>query len=161
MTLRLPPHGSPRKTADIPAAALDILRNGFFAYLGTTDLECNPHVTPMFYIWDDETRTIHLVTSRQSKKALNIRRNKNVSVTVDQRDSASPAGNVGVMVRGRGYLAETEDVDDKLMAKYLEKYAGFLGTGYPLGSRIAIRVIPRTVFYWKGTSFYTWKSRKS
>jgi general stress protein 26 len=157
----MPTRDTTRKTSDIPYAALDILRNGFFAYLGTTDLKCNPHVTAMFYIWDDETKTIHLITSRQSKKVFNIRRNTNVSVTIDQRDSISPALNAGVLVRGKGHLVETELVDDNQMVKYLEKYSGFLGTGYPLGSRIAIRVIAKTISYWKGTNFYRWKNRKS
>jgi nitroimidazol reductase NimA-like FMN-containing flavoprotein (pyridoxamine 5'-phosphate oxidase superfamily) len=161
MTLRLPHHDTTKKTVTIPDEALDILRNGFFAYLGTTDLQCNPHVTAMFYIWDDESKTIHLITSRQSKKVLNLKQNAHVSVTVDQRDATSPARNVGVMVRGKGILVETEFVEDKLMVKYLERYEEFLGTGYPLGSRIAIRVIPKTISYWKGTNFYTWKNRRS
>jgi nitroimidazol reductase NimA-like FMN-containing flavoprotein (pyridoxamine 5'-phosphate oxidase superfamily) len=159
MTLRLPQHDNTRKTTRIPDDALDILRNGFFAYLGTADLNCEPHVTAMFYIWDDETRTIHLITSKESKKVLNIRRNTNVSVTIDQRDLKSPARNAGVMVKGKALLVEMELVDDELTVKYLEKYIEFLGTGYPLGLRIAIRVIPNTIFYWKGTNFYRWKNR--
>ena len=161
MTLRLPHHDHTRKIADIPSEALDILHNGFFAYLGTTDLECNPHVTAMFYIWDDKTNTIYLIASRESKKVHNLKQNRNVCVTIDQRDPSSPARNAGVMVRGRGHLVEPELVDKERMAKYLEKYAGFLGTGYPLESRIAIRVITKSISYWKGTNFYTWKNRKS
>jgi general stress protein 26 len=161
MTLRLPHHDYTKKSKDIPSEALDILQNGFFAYLGTSDLQCNPHVTAMFYIWDDKTKTIHLITSKESKKVLNIKQNTNVSVTIDQRDPTSPARNAGVMIRGRGHLIDTELVDEKLMTKYLEKYAGFLGSGYPLNSRVAIRVIPKTISYWKGTNFYTWKNRKS
>jgi general stress protein 26 len=160
MTLRLPHYDNTKKTSNIPGEALDILRIGFFAYLGTTDRQCNPHVTAMFYIWDDESKTIHLITSRQSKKVRNLKQNANVSVTIDQRDPISPARNAGVMVKGKGHLMEPELVDNKQMVKYLEKYAEFLGTGYPLTSRIAIRVVPKTVSYWKGTNFYTWKNRK-
>jgi general stress protein 26 len=161
MTLRLPLHDNTKKTAKIPDGALDILRNGFFAYLGTADLNCDPHVTAMFYIWDDDTKTLLLITSKESKKVLNIRHNTRVSVTIDQRDPRSPARNVGVMVKGRALLVEMELVDDELTVKYLEKYVEFLGTGYPLGLRIAIRVIPKTISYWKGTDFYQWKNRRS
>lgn len=160
MTLRLPQYDNTRKAAKIPDGALEILRDGFFAYLGTADLRCDPHVTAMFYIWDDDTKTIHLITSKDSKKVLNIRRNTRVSVTIDQRDPKSPARNAGVMVKGRALLVEMELVDDELTVKYLEKYVEFLGTGYPLGLRIAIRVIPHTISYWKGTNFYRWKNRK-
>jgi general stress protein 26 len=143
---------------EIPIDALEILRHGFFAYLGTAEPGCIPHVTAMFYIWDDETKTIYLITSKESKKVLNIKRNTRVSVTIDLRDPKSPAQNAGVMVRGKGHLVETELVDDVLTVKYLEKYADFLGTGYPLGSRIAIRVTPRIISYWRGTVFYRWKN---
>jgi general stress protein 26 len=161
MTLRLPHYDHTKTIGEISKDALEILRHGFFAYLGTAEPGCNPHVTAMFYIWDDDTRTIHLITSKESKKALNIKRNTNVAVTVDQRDPKSPAENAGVMVRGKAILVETELVDDVLMVKYLEKYASFLGTGYPLGSRIAIRVTPKTISYWRGTLFYRWKNPHS
>ena len=51
-----------------------------------------------------------------------------------------------------------EVTDEELMLEYMEKYVEFLGTGYPLGSRIAIRVTSRTISYWKGTRFYKWKN---
>ena len=158
MTISLPQKSHTRKTSFIPKAALEILREGFFAYLGTAEPGCEPHVTAMFYIWDEHTKTVYLVTSKESKKVLNIRRNRNVSVTIDQRDPTSPAGNSGVMVRGKAFLIEMELVDDELMLQYMEKYIDFLGTGYPLGSRIAIRLTPRTISYWKGTEFYKWKN---
>lgn len=43
------------------------------------------------------------------------------------------------------------------MIRHMEKYVEFLGTGYPLGSRIVIRVTPRSISYWKGTEFYKLK----
>jgi len=134
MTLTLPQKSHTKRLVEIPKAALKILREGFFAYLGTAEPRCEPHVTAMFYLWDESSKTIYLVTSKESKKVLNIRQNRNVSVTIDKRDPVSPAGNSGVMI-----------ID-------------FLGTGYPLGSRIAIRVTPKTLSYWKGTRFYKWRN---
>jgi len=158
MPLTLPQRDLTRVSKDIPREALDILHSGFFAYLGTSDPRCTPHVTAMFYIWDDKTRTLHLVASKLSKKILNIRANSKVSVTVDQRDPISPARNSGVMVAGNAFLIEMELVDKELMSNYMAKYSEFLDTGYPPGSRIAIRVVPRRLSYWKGTTFYTWKN---
>ena len=156
MTLTLPQKSYTRKSQTIPEAALSILRDGFFAYLGTAEPGCEPHVTAMFYMWDEDTKFIYLVTSKESKKVLNIRRNRNVCVTIDKRDPNSPAGNSGVMIRGKAFLIEMEVADDEIMLQYMEKYIGFLGTGYPLGSRIAIRVFPKTISYWKGTKFFKW-----
>jgi nitroimidazol reductase NimA-like FMN-containing flavoprotein (pyridoxamine 5'-phosphate oxidase superfamily) len=161
MTLTLPQRDHTKKTQTIPEAAREILREGFFAYLGTAEPGCQPHVTAMFYIWDEDENFLYLVTSKESKKVLNIRRNRKVSVTIDVRDPSSPAGNSGVMIRGVAFLVEMEVAYEHLMLEYMEKYMDFIGTGYPLGSRIAIRVTPRSISYWKGTEFYKWnKSRK-
>ncbi len=157
MTLTLPQRDHTKKTQIIPEAARKILREGFFAYLGTSEPGCEPHVTAMFYIWDEDENFLYLVTSKESKKVLNIRRNRKVSVTIDVRDPSSPAGNSGVMIRGVAFLVEMEVAYEHLMLEYMEKYMEFLGTGYPLGSRIAIRVTPRSISYWKGTEFYKWK----
>lgn len=158
MTLTLPQKSHTKKSLTIPKAALNLLREGFFAYLGTAEPGCEPHVTAMFFVWDESTQSVYLVTSKMSKKVLNIRRTRNVSVTIDQRDPDSPAGNCGVMIRGKAFLIEMELADEEIMLGYMEKYMDFLGTGYPLGSRIAIRVTPKTLSYWKGTEFYVWKN---
>lgn len=157
MSLTLPQKDHTRMTQSIPEAALKILREGFFAYLGTSESDCDPHVTAMFYIWDEREKFLYLVTSKESKKVANIRQNRKVSVTIDVRDPTSPAGNSGVMVRGVAFLVEMEVAYEQLMLEYMEKYMEFLGTGYPIGSRIAIRVTPRSISYWKGTEFYKWK----
>jgi hypothetical protein len=78
-------------------------------------------------------------------------------VTIDVRDPASPAGNSGVMIQGVAFLVEMEVAYPELILRYMEKYVEFLGTGYPLSSRIVIRVTPRSISYWKGTEFYKWK----
>lgn len=145
--------------ARIPEAALSILRNGFFAYLGTTEPGCDPHLTAMFFIWDDKSESIYLVSTRKSRKVRNIRRNTRVCVTVDERDSKSPAGNRGVMIQGRAHLIEMEIADDKVMVNFLDKYMHFLGPGYPMGSRIAIQIKPRKLSYWMGANFYKWKRK--
>jgi len=157
MTLTLPQRNHTKITESIPEAARKLLREGFFAYLGTSEPGCEPHVTAMFYIWDEHENFLYLVTSKESKKVSNIRRNRNVSVTIDVRDPSSPARNSGVMIRGVAFLVEMEVAYEYLMLEYMEKYMDFLGTGYPLGSRIAIRVTPRSISYWKGTEFYRWK----
>lgn len=158
MFLVKPAQGNVRIVREIPSQALAILENGFYAYLATVEDSCHPHLTAMFYIWDKEGKTVHLIATQESKKVRNIRRNQNVAVTVDERDPSSPAGNCGVMIRGRAMLVDMDLTDELLMVDYLAKYLQFLGHGYPIGSRIAIRIRPRTISYWEGTNFYKWKN---
>jgi nitroimidazol reductase NimA-like FMN-containing flavoprotein (pyridoxamine 5'-phosphate oxidase superfamily) len=146
-----------KKTTEIPEEALSILRKGFFSYLGTAEPGCDPHLTAMFFIWDDDSKSIYMVSTRKSRKVVNIRRNTRVCVTVDKRDSKSPAGNCGVMIQGRAQLIEMEIADNEVMVEFLSKYMQFLGPGFPMGSRIAIQVKPRKISYWKGANFYQWK----
>ncbi|MDF1538954.1 MAG: pyridoxamine 5'-phosphate oxidase family protein [Candidatus Thorarchaeota archaeon] len=142
----------------LPNEALRIVSNGFFAYLATAEENCNPHITTMFYIWDEETGRVFLITGERTRKAKNIKKNDRVSVTIDERDPESPAGNRGVMIRGRARLISVEEMGDVLMNFYLEKYLHFLQEGWALGSRVVIEVTPRIISYWKGIHFHRWEN---
>ncbi|MFW9848568.1 MAG: pyridoxamine 5'-phosphate oxidase family protein [Candidatus Thorarchaeota archaeon] len=140
----------------IPRAAMSILENQFFAYLSTVEADSNPHITTMFYVWDEARFRIYMITEENSRKARNIRINNRVAVTVDERDPNSPAGNCGVLIRGRANLVGIEEVGDVIMNKYWSKYLAFLGTAFPMGSRIVIEVVPRVLHSWKGIHFFRW-----
>ncbi|MGY5875394.1 MAG: pyridoxamine 5'-phosphate oxidase family protein [Candidatus Thorarchaeota archaeon] len=157
--LRIMPSKSQTKSVEeISDSALQILREGFFAYFGNIESGCIPHLTTMFYIWDDDSRSVFLISSEGTRKVKNLKRNNEVSVTIDERDPLSPSGNRGVLIRGIGKLVTIEEMGDVLMNRYFAKYHDFLGTGFPLGSRIAIQVIPRSLNYWKGIEFTRWKN---
>ena len=145
----------PRKILD---EALELLENGFFAYLSTAELGCMPHITTMFYLWEDETQSVYLITSERTKKLKNIRVNHNVALTIDERDPNSPARNKGVLLRGRAEVLSIEEMGDLRLNRYLNKYLDFLGYGFPMGSRVVIQVTPRMMHYWKGIHFYKWKN---
>ena len=155
-------HKAPiRLTKEIPEEALRILKSGFFSYLGTSEVGCLPHLTAMFYLWHDPSRQIYMITTRGSHKISNIRKNTKVCVTVDERNAVLPAANRGVMIKGRAMMVEMELVDEEITIDFLSKYLEFLGSGYPLGNRIAIRVTPRILSYWRGTDFYQWRNPDS
>ncbi len=152
-------HTAPvKKTQKIPEEALRILKSGFFSYLGTSEVGCIPHLTAMFYLWHDPSKCLYMITTKGSQKIANIRRNTKVCVTVDERNAVDPAANRGVMIRGRAMMVEMELVDDAITVDFLAKYIHFLGAGYPMGSRIGIRVTPRILSYWRGTNFYQWRN---
>ncbi len=142
----------------IPVEAIEILEDGFFAYLATIVEGCSPHITTMFYLWDPEKMKVFLITSQNSVKARNVKRNNRVSVTVDMRDPVSPEGNRGILIRGQARIISMEEMGDVLLNRYMEKYLSFLGTGFPMGSRIVIEVTPRILNYWKGVRFFKWKN---
>ncbi|MFW9799969.1 MAG: pyridoxamine 5'-phosphate oxidase family protein [Candidatus Thorarchaeota archaeon] len=146
------------RTREIPEEALRILKSCFFSYLGTSETGCSPHLTAMFYLWHDESKSIYMITTKGSHKISNIRKNTKVCVTVDERNAVSPGDNRGVMIQGRAMMVEMELLDELITLDYLEKYINFLGAGYPLGNRIAIKVTPRVISYWWGTKFYRWKN---
>jgi nitroimidazol reductase NimA-like FMN-containing flavoprotein (pyridoxamine 5'-phosphate oxidase superfamily) len=141
---------------ELPTEAVRILDNGFFAYFATLERSRSPHITTMFYFWDTDSKRIFLITGKRSKKAKNVSKNNRVSVTIDERDAESPAGNRGVMVRGRARLIEIEEMGDVFMNLYLEKYLHFLQEGWALGERVVIEVTPKFIHYWKGIQFQKW-----
>lgn len=152
-------HKAPiQKAKEIPEEALRILKSGFFSYLGTSEAGCIPHLTAMFYIWQDSTKQLYMVATKGSRKISNIRKNTKVCVTVDERNAVFPAANRGVMIKGRAMMVEMELVEEAITIDFLAKYVDFLGKGYPLGNRIAIRVTPKTLSYWRGTNFHLWKN---
>jgi nitroimidazol reductase NimA-like FMN-containing flavoprotein (pyridoxamine 5'-phosphate oxidase superfamily) len=146
--------------SQIPAEALQILEEGFFAYLGTANRSCVPHITTMFYLWDSETMKVFLITAETSKKVRNVKQNNKVSITVDVRDPVSPEQNRGVLIRGRARIISIEKMGDVRLNRYMERYLSFLGTGFPMGSRVVIEVTPRILNYWRGVRFFRWKNPK-
>jgi len=142
----------------LPEYMNTLLESGFFAYFSTIEPKCNPHITTMFYLWNAEEKFIYLITSDDTRKIRNIKRNSSVAVTIDVRDPESPDGNAGVLIRGRADILSVEEMGDVLLNKYLEKYLRFLGTGFPMGSRLVIQVTPRIIHYWKGIKFASWKN---
>jgi len=140
----------------VPRAAMNLLENQFFSYLSTVEAGSNPHITTMFYVWDEARFRIYMITGENSRKARNIKVNNRVAVTVDERDPESPAGNCGVLIRGRANLVDVEEIGDVIMNKYWSKYLEFLGAGIPMGSRIFIEVIPRVLHFWEGIHFFKW-----
>ncbi len=145
---------------EIPRYVHEILNNGFFAYLSTAEPGCLPHITTMFYYWDEETGKLYLITNEKTKKLKNILHNPNVAVTVDERDPHSPAGNKGVLVRGVAKVIGIPEMGDIILNKYMSKYLDFLGYGFPMGSRVALEVTPHIIHYWKGIKFYKWSSKE-
>lgn len=149
---------------------LQVLKDCHFAYLCTTDRHKQPHITPMFFIFDEETRDIFIITSLRSKKMRNIRNNSQVSLTVDVRDPENPFNNRGVMVQGEARIEKTIDSLSAVQDKGLMRVYDAFQKKYPvLASRVQgatqiqyqgfteaiLRICARKMVYWRGPHFIT------
>jgi nitroimidazol reductase NimA-like FMN-containing flavoprotein (pyridoxamine 5'-phosphate oxidase superfamily) len=53
---------------NLPPEMTEVLTTSHFAYLCTTDLNNQPHITPMFYVFDEKTNDLYVTASSGSKK---------------------------------------------------------------------------------------------
>ncbi len=148
---------------------LEVLTTGHFAYLCTTNKRNQPHVTPMFYVFDEKSGNVYVVASSDSKKMQNIHENPKISIAVDVRDSMNPFNNRGVMVQGRAMvhyaIDSLSELDDKslmqIYADFQEKYPLLRRVKSPVTgeyqnfSENLITLEPTRMIYWKGVKFIT------
>lgn len=142
----------------------EILRESFFAYFCSVNDQDQPYITPMFFVFDDETYAMYFVTRRGTKKVDNIGKRPYVSITVDLRDPANPLNNEGVMLQGKvDVMFPTENwraggneigfVHKLFQEKYpkivLEEIDAFLSP------EILIKIMPEKITHWKGSNFST------
>ena len=148
----------------------DVLTASHFAYLCTTDRDNQPHITPMFFIFDEKTNDLYVTASSESKKMKNIRDNPKISLTIDIRDASNPFNNRGVMVQGKAIVEKTMDsisivkdgkffldAYEAFQRKYpvLQKPQSPVIAEYNKFSETLIRITPNRMVYWRGPYFKT------
>ncbi len=148
---------------------LEVLNNSHFAYLCTTNQDNQPHITPIFFVFDERNNGFYVVTSSESKKMKNIRANPKVSLTMDIRDPHNPFNNRGVMIQGKATVEKTVDsltiVKDKRLVKAYEafrkKYPILQEARTPFAaeyksfSETLMKITPSKMVYWRGPNFIT------
>ena len=154
----------------LPPEMTEVLNTGRFAYLCTTDQDNQPHITPMFFVFDETNNNFYVMTSSDSKKMKNLQVNSKVSLAVDIRDATNPFNNRGVMVQGKATFDKciksiSEVGDEELMTtcedfhrKYLVllREAKFpVNAEYEKFSETLVRIIPDKMTYWEGPNFIT------
>jgi len=153
----------------LPSEISELLKESHFAYFCTTDQKNQPHITPMFFFFDEETNETFVLTPLTSKKIENIRTNPKVCLTVDVRHPENPFENSGVMVQGTAMIEKTIDSfstgqDEKLMKihtgfnkKYpvLSEAQALTEVKYQEFTEVLVRVRANKMVYWKGPHFVT------
>jgi general stress protein 26 len=125
-------------------------------HIATLDEKGHPNIHPTWYYFDSSKEKIYIETSRDSKKALNLRKNNTVYFCVD-------APNVPYKgVRGKGTVRIHEDIEynipitEKIMLRYLgsaEHPIARTLIGYvKKGDAVILEIIP--------TYFSTWDDSK-
>lgn len=151
----------------LPPEMTEVLTTSHFAYLCTTDRNNQPHITPMFFVFDSKTGDIYMTASTESKKMRNIHDNPKVSLTIDVRDETNPFNNRGVMMQGKALVHYAIDSlsaldDEDLVLVYLtfrnkypvlKKVQSPMVDEYKKFSESLIRISPEKMVYWRGTNF--------
>jgi len=157
------------RAKELPSEISSILRESHFAYFCTTDQDNQPHITPMFFLFDEKTNEIFVFTYLRSKKMKNIKVNPKVCLTVDVRDPENPFENRGVMVQGEAMIEKTVDshsisLDKKLMRIYkdfsrkyplLNEIETTTHVKYQRFTEVLVKVQASKMVYWKGPHFLT------
>ncbi|HLC00088.1 MAG TPA: pyridoxamine 5'-phosphate oxidase family protein [Candidatus Bathyarchaeia archaeon] len=151
----------------LPPEMVEVLTTSHFAYLCTTNRGNQPHITPMFFVFDGKTNDIYVTASSESKKMKNIHDNPKISLTVDIRDATNPFNNRGVMVQGKAVVHYAIDSlslldDENLLQVYatfknkypvLKKVQSPVLDEYKKFSETLMNISPKRMVYWRGTNF--------
>ena len=82
-----------------PTEIIWLLNESKFGYVGTSDKEMRPHLTPVIFVFVGHT--IYFVISKISKKLRNIRENDKIAFLVDMRDPNNLYNNRAVLFTGK------------------------------------------------------------
>lgn len=147
----------------IPDEMLNILYGNYFGYVCTSDSNDQPHLTPVFFIYEEESQKIFFITNDKSQKVRNITENPNVSITVDIRDTINPFNNEGVMAQGTAEIKKNEPIyflSEDTLDLYYEIYTEFKSKyqavieNKPLGDNdVIVQINIQKMVYWKGPHF--------
>lgn len=150
----------------LPAEVLWLLEEGKVGYVGTSDKNMQPHLTPVIFVFVGNT--LFFVTSKISKKLKNILENDKIAFIIDLRDEKNLYNNRAVLFTGRAVvynpLRATWGIYNLLRARrhFFNKYPEYMqkykieGHNLPLAwrttlfvSRIPIRLEVEKIVYWR------------
>lgn len=134
-----------------PEEIADFLRESRTATLATHGPHGYPHAVAMWFDADPD-RTVWMTTYRKSQKAVNIRRNPRVAVSLESGVTYDTLK--GVLIRGDAELIDAEEVVLATLRRIHEKMTGSFPEGVDEAmraqarKRVAIRVRPWRISSW-------------
>ncbi len=122
----------------------EFLSEGHIARIATVKKDGSPHITPVWFLWEDEELII--VTYKGSAKVRNIKANNRVAVVID---TAGPGR--GVIMEGKARISVDgmEQVTRKISAKYVkpEELDDYVESVLKTPMMV-IRISPKKVISW-------------
>lgn len=135
----------------VPSWAIDLLREGRVARLGTSDVAGQPLVVPISYAWDG--RTIYSAVDAKPKRTRRLRRIRNilenpkVALVVDEYDEEWSRLR-WVIVEGRADLLDSGADHARALDLLQTKYPQYRALGLPPEAPV-IRVVPQRLLAWR------------
>ncbi len=154
-----------------PPDVESILYKERFAYVALCEND-QPHVTPVIFVYDG--KYLYFVVSLDSAKYRKIKKNSNIAVLVDMRDSEHVMNNRAVMLRGKSmilgeitlfgllrlylyglWMLRVRSLFGRKYPRYMKYYDTHLSDlplawqNKPFISRVMVRVEPEKITYWR------------
>ncbi len=82
----------------LPGEISWLIEEGFFGYIGTSNKNVEPHVTPVIFVFDKNY--IYFLTSKSAKKLRNMEQNPKIAFLIDIRDPSNLLNNRAVLLLG-------------------------------------------------------------
>ena len=148
-------------TKKLPYEVLEILSLSSFGYFCTLGENSEPHITPVFFIYEFKNQEIYIICDNNSKKIRNIKNNSKVGLTVDRRDQDDPFKNHGVLVQGNASWVRMDTVEGMasispdmpmIMEEFMSKYLRLIKRG-SYKDQVFVSIGIENIVYWKGPFF--------
>ena len=146
----------------IPERVELLLTQKRIGYLCTAGVNNQPHLTPIFNIYDPESNNVYFQTNRKTKKIRDIKANPLVSLTVDIRDPINPFNNEGVMVQGEAEILEVDfetalpDEMGLALGIIKQKFVDIMSKGEP-SDKVVVKINVDKMVHWRGPTFQSMK----
>jgi PPOX class probable F420-dependent enzyme len=105
---------------EITSQAEEFLTRRLLGRLATASTDGQPHVVPVWFLW--ENSAIWISSYRSTRKVIDLERNPKCALVIDVEDSAG--GLTAVMIEGRAELLSTpseavKQIIERIYTKYL------------------------------------------
>lgn len=108
-----------------------------------TSFKDKPHVVPVSYIYQDNF--LYISTDYNTKKLFNIKRNSNVSLTID---NYKPKFNKGIAINGMARIIEKGQIYNNVYLLFYRKFEWVRNDPWNEGDAPFLEIEPTTKVSW-------------
>ncbi len=127
----------------------EFLKSQKILRLATIDPSGNPHIVPVWYMYDNDK--FYVGTNTKTRKAKNIKENSKVSFCIDTGIRSPDI--VGIMVIGRAKLIlktdRVESLAEKILLRYFKNLKNHSAKQLLSQTDCVIEITPKKITNWK------------